>query len=99
MSSPPIIRDVAFPRPGLSENVARLSLSGRHTERLLQESEPVMAGNRLSTSRNYGAVAAIDFAALIEAVTPWVDLALEKGPRKQRRRKLRRRGCTPRRPC
>jgi hypothetical protein len=68
-----------LPNAGLSENVAVLSISGRHTQRLLGESDPVMAGIKLPTTRPYGSVAAFDFGVLLDAVSPWVDLALEKG--------------------
>ena len=67
-----------MPNAGLSEHVAVLSLSGRHTDRLLTESDPVVAGIKLPLARPFGTIAALDFAALIDAVTPWVDLAIEK---------------------
>jgi hypothetical protein len=67
-----------MPNAGLSEKVAVLSMSGRQSQRLLGESDPVMAGIKLSTSKPYGAVAALDFTALLDAAAPWVDLALAK---------------------
>ena len=67
-----------MPNAGLSEHVAVLSLSGRHTDRLLTESDPVVAGIKLPVTRPFGTIAALDFAALVDAVTPWVDLAIEK---------------------
>jgi hypothetical protein len=67
-----------LPNAGLSEHVAVLSMSGRHTDRLLSESEPVMAGIKLPLTKPYGTIAAFDFAALVDAVTPWINLALEK---------------------
>jgi hypothetical protein len=68
-----------MPNAGLSENVAVLSMSGRHTQRLLGETDPTMAGIKLPTNRAYGDVAAFDFTALLDAVTPWIDLALAEG--------------------
>ena len=68
-----------MPNAGLSDKVAVLSLSGRHTQRLLSENEPVMVGAKLPTDKALGSFAAIDFGALLDAATPWVDLALEKG--------------------
>jgi hypothetical protein len=67
-----------MPNAGLSEKVAVLSMSGQHTDRLLRESNPVMAGIKLPLEKPYGTVAALDFAALVEAASPWVDLAIEK---------------------
>jgi hypothetical protein len=66
------------PNAGLSDKVAVLSMSRRHTQRLLDESDPVMAGMKLSTTKPYGAVAALDFTALLNAVAPWVDFGLAK---------------------
>ncbi len=68
-----------MPNAGLSDNVAVLSMSGRHTQRLLGESDPTMAGIKLPTNKAYGTVAAFDFTALLDAAAPWVDLALAKG--------------------
>ena len=67
-----------MPNAGLSEHVAVLSLSGRHTDRLLNESEPTMAGIKLPLTRPCGTIAALDFAALVDAATPWVNLAVAK---------------------
>jgi len=68
-----------FPNAAVSEKLAVLSLSGRHTLRLLEEKEPMLAGIPLPTDRPLAAVAGVDFAAFIDALNPWVDLALEKG--------------------
>lgn len=67
-----------MPNAGLSEHVAVLSINGRHTDLLLSETEPVVAGIKLPTGKPYGTVAALDFAALVDAAKPWVDLAIEK---------------------
>jgi len=68
-----------FPNAAVSAKVAVLTLSGRHTLRLLEEKEPKLAGIPLPTDRPLAAVAGLDFAAFVDALTPWVDLALEKG--------------------
>ena len=68
-----------LPNAGLSEKVAVLALSGKHTVRLLGETEPKMAGLALPTDRPLAAVAGLDFIAFVDALTPWIDLALEKG--------------------
>jgi hypothetical protein len=67
-----------MPNAGLSDNVGVLSMSGRHTQRLLAESEPSMAGIKLPTDKACGTVAAFDFTALLDAATPWVDFAMAK---------------------
>ena len=68
-----------LPNAGLSDKVAVLSLSGKHTTRLLTEKEPKIAGLSLSTDRPLASVAGLDFAAFIDALNPWVELALDKG--------------------
>ncbi|MGA2258753.1 MAG: hypothetical protein ABSG53_29145 [Thermoguttaceae bacterium] len=68
-----------LPNAALSEKVAVLSLNGKHTLRLLEEKEPKIAGLTLPTNRPLAAVGGLDFAAFIDALTPWVELALEKG--------------------
>jgi len=68
-----------LPNAGLSEKVAVLSLSGKHTLRLLSETEPKIAGMSLPTDRPLAAVGGLDFAAFVDALTPWVELALDKG--------------------
>ncbi len=67
-----------MPNAGVADNVAVLSMSGRHTQRLLGESDPVMAGIKLPTNKAYGTVAAFDFTALLDAAAPWIDMALAK---------------------
>jgi hypothetical protein len=68
-----------LPNAGLSDNVALLSLSGKHTIRLLEENEPSIAGIKLPTDRPLATVGGFDFAAFIDALTPWIDLGLETG--------------------
>ena len=68
-----------LPNAGLSEKVAVLTLSGKHTLRLLGEAEPKIAGIPLPTDRPLAAVGGLDFSAFVDALTPWVELALDKG--------------------
>ena len=73
------VATIVLPNAAMSEKVAVLSLSGQHTLRLLEEKEAKIAGLALPTDRPLGWVAGLDFAAFVDALTPWVDLALEKG--------------------
>ncbi len=68
-----------LPNAGVTEKIAVLTLSGRHTVRLFNETEPKIAGLALPTDRPLAAVAGLDFAAFVDALTPWVDFALDKG--------------------
>jgi hypothetical protein len=68
-----------MPNGGLSEKVAVLSLSRDQTERLLKATPPTLSGRSLPTNRPLAGAAVVDIAALIDAVAPWVDLAIEKG--------------------
>ena len=73
------VATVVLPNAAVSEKVAVLSLSGRHTLRLLEEKDAKIAGLALPTDRPLGCVAGLDFAAFVDALAPWVELALEKG--------------------
>ncbi|MBN2476614.1 MAG: hypothetical protein JXB62_18535 [Pirellulales bacterium] len=65
------------PNFGLSESVAVLTISHEHTQRLL-EATPLAAGGVLADPDRPLAVAAVvNWAAFIDALTPWVDLALK----------------------
>jgi hypothetical protein len=66
------------PNAGLSEKVAVLSLSGKHTLRLLQESSPKIAGLALPTNRPLAAAGGLDFVALVNAATPWVEYGIDQ---------------------
>ncbi|MEE9603922.1 MAG: hypothetical protein V3V75_11490 [Thermoguttaceae bacterium] len=65
-----------LPNAGLSESVAVLSISKEHTQRLLQ-STPLKVGGLLAGSNRDLAMAVVfDWAGLVEAATPWVDMAV-----------------------
>jgi hypothetical protein len=68
-----------LPNAAVSEKVAVLAISGKHSIRLLEEKEPKIADIALPTDRPLASVGGLDFAALIDALDPWVELALEKG--------------------
>jgi hypothetical protein len=65
-----------LPNAGLSESVAVLSISKDHTQRLLQ-STPLDVGGLLAESdRDLAMAVVFDWAGLVEAATPWVDMAV-----------------------
>ena len=67
-----------MPNAGLAEKVGVLSISRGHTERLLKPT-PLKAGGPLAkTDRPLAGAAVFNFAALIDAATPWVDFATEQ---------------------
>ena len=72
------------PNAGLSEHVAVLSMSRAHSRRLLADTPPTVAGRPIPTDRPLAGAAAVDLAALIDAVAPWVDFcvhnSMEKPP-------------------
>ena len=62
----------------VSEKVAVLSLSGKHTLRLLDELIRRSPGWRCRPIGRLAAVGGLDFAAFVDGLTPWVELALDK---------------------
>ena len=60
------------------EKVAVVSLSGKHTLRLLNSSDPKIAGLGLPTDRPLSGVAGVDFAAFIDGLTPWIEFAMDQ---------------------
>ena len=65
------------PNVGLSEKVAVLSISPKQTERLLKAT-PLECGGALAEADQPMTMAGcLNFAALLEAATPWIDLAAE----------------------
>jgi len=66
------------PNAGLSDNVAVLSLSTAHTQRLLKKT-PFTAGGVLAKADRPLAVAAwFNWAALLDTAMPWIDYALDQ---------------------
>jgi hypothetical protein len=85
-------RETIFPRPtaspdagrwfaltlGYSDQAIALTLSADHARRLL-EPTPFRAGDTLAKpERARATVAMVNWAGLVEAATPWVDLAVQK---------------------
>jgi hypothetical protein len=67
-----------LPNAGLSEHVAVLSLSSRHSERLLKKT-PFTAGGVLEKTDKPLAIAVwFNWADLLDKATPWIDYAFEQ---------------------
>ena len=66
------------PNAGLSEDVAVLSLSLTHTERLLQKTPFTAGGVLAKTDRPLAAAVWFNWAGLLEAASPWIDYGLEQ---------------------
>jgi len=67
------------PSLGLSESVGVVALTPDHAERLLTET-PLSAGGAIADpDRPLAAAMVFDFAGLVDALTPWINLAIEQG--------------------
>lgn len=67
------------PSLGLSETVGVVALTPDHAERLLAET-PLAAGGAIGDpDRALAGAVVFDFAALVDALTPWINLAIEQG--------------------
>jgi hypothetical protein len=67
-----------FFNAGLSDHLAVLSISRRHTERLLAAT-PLKVGGLLTQPNRPRALAGfLNWPVLVDAATPWVDLATQK---------------------
>ena len=65
------------PNAGLSLSVAVVSINTKHTQRLLVATPPSLHGRPIPTDRPLAAAGVMDIAGLIDAVTPWIDLAVQ----------------------
>ncbi|HLA86055.1 MAG TPA: hypothetical protein VJL29_14785 [Thermoguttaceae bacterium] len=66
------------PTVGLNDSVCVFSLTQSHNERLLSET-PLAAGGVLAkTDRPLGVAVVFDWASLVKAAGPWVNMAVEK---------------------
>jgi len=63
------------PTIGLSDSVAVVALSQNHAQRLLEAQSPAAGGVLARTDCPRAVAVVLDFAGLIEAARPWVDLA------------------------
>ena len=69
------------PTAGLSDKVAVLTLSNEHAERLLTSTVLKIDGGVLTdTNRKLAGATIVDWAATVDAVTPWVDMAVRMAP-------------------
>jgi hypothetical protein len=67
------------PNAGLSNDVAVVSVTPRHTRRLLTETPLTVGGSPLANPKRPLAMAAsLNFAALVDALQPWVDFAFDQ---------------------
>jgi hypothetical protein len=66
------------PSLGISAHVAAMGISPKHVERLLAETPPRLGGVLGNATRPRAAAAAFDWAGLVDAATPWVDLAVRE---------------------
>ena len=65
------------PNFGLGESVAVFSLSLGHTARLLKKTPAEIGGALADPNRPRATAVFFDFAGLVDAATPWVDLAVD----------------------
>jgi len=65
------------PNAGLSRDVAALSVSLDQTERLLKETPLKLEGPLHNVGRPLASAAYFSFAALVDAVTPWIEYAIK----------------------
>jgi hypothetical protein len=66
------------PNGGLSDHVGVLSVSRPQTERLLKAAPPTVGGRSVPKDRALAGLSMFDFAGLIDALTPWVDLGFDQ---------------------
>jgi len=67
------------PSLGLSETVGVVALTPDHAERLLAETPPSAGGAIGDPDRALAGAVVFDFAALVDTLTPWINLAIEQG--------------------
>ena len=66
------------PNVGVSNNAAVFSMSLGQTDRILKATPPTVGGVLEKTDRPLAMAAWLDWAALVDAATPWVDFAIEQ---------------------
>ena len=70
------VDEAIAPSLGISAHVAAMGISQKHVERLLAETAPRLGGVLGDAARPRAAAVVFDWAGLVDAATPWVDLAL-----------------------
>jgi hypothetical protein len=71
------------PTAGVGGNVAALTLSQAHTERLLANKPLQVDGGPLAEKRNLAGAVYVDCAGVVEALSAWVDFAAQMVIREQ----------------
>lgn len=66
------------PHLGISDKVAVFSMSKDHTERLLKATPLSVGGVLAKTDRPLATAVWINWSALVETASPWIDFAVEK---------------------
>jgi hypothetical protein len=69
-----------IPNAGLSDKVAVITLSTAQTDRLLKETPLKVGGVLAKTDRPLAAAGWLDWTELFNAVTPWLNYAMEQAP-------------------
>jgi hypothetical protein len=65
------------PNAGLSSSVAVLSINAKHTLRLLTATPLTLQGRTIDIGQPQAGSGVVDFAGLIDTVTPWVDWSID----------------------
>jgi len=71
------------PSLALSESVGVVALTPDHAERLLTETPLAIEGAITDPDRPRAGAVVFDFAALVDTVTPWINLAIVEGMKEQ----------------
>ncbi len=71
------------PNAGLADDVAVLTLSTQHTQRLLKETPLKVGGVLLKTDKPLAVAVWLDCSELLNAGTPWAEYVLERIPEEQ----------------
>lgn len=66
-----------LPNAGLSNNVLVLSLSEKHSQRMLTKTPLKVDGLLSKTNRPMSAAVYFNWAGMVDAITPWVDYAIK----------------------
>jgi len=65
-----------LPNAGLSANVAVVSMTSKHSQRLLTSTPPTVGEQSFPTEQPLAGAGFFNVAGLIDALTPWVDLGV-----------------------
>jgi hypothetical protein len=62
---------------GLSDKVAAFTVSNQHSERLLKATPLAVGGVLTDANRPLALAVSFDWAGLVDAVTPWIELGVD----------------------